>query len=170
MSTSSQQEDDKIPEVVAELEMLTFTTTIQETKRVLRRRIRPACEKRRVKLKPVKRTFSEMENEDDARRLYLNKSVKESPHTLETIYEEDEHIAIDANEQPQMSTKRFKRMINFQRKPNDSNKQKKRRLKIKKVFGSKLSKPRRMELKDVLKRLESIHHSNSSMDTEHNNE
>lgn len=117
-------------------------------------------------MKPTKRKYNDMMSDDDARAYYLDKSVKESPHTLETIYEEDEKIAIDSNSEPHMSTKRFKRMINFHRKSNDG-KQKKRRLKIKKVFGSKLFKPRRrMDLKDVIKRLESIR-SNSPMDAEH---
>ncbi|XP_051174501.1 uncharacterized protein LOC127290147 [Leptopilina boulardi] len=157
--------EDKIPEVVAELERLTV-----KGKRVLRKRLHTESDKRRCRFKPLKRKFSEMENEEDARSFYLDKSVKESPHTLETIYEEKEQNSVDGtSEKPQMSVKRFKRMINFHRKLNDNGKQKKRRLKIKREFGTKLAKPhyRRMELKDVLKRLELIH-SNSTMDAEHN--
>ena len=106
-----------------------------------------------------------MENSEDIKVYYLDKSVKRSPHTLETIFEEDEKVSIDSPSQPQMSAKRFKRMINFQIKPSDV-KQKKRRLKIKKVFGSKLFRSRRMDMKDVLKKLELIR-SSSPVEAEH---
>lgn len=98
-----------------------------------------------------------MESEEDVKVYYLDKSVKRSPNTLETIFEEDEKTS-DESQQPQMSAKRFKRTINFQIKPSDT-KQKKRRLKIKKAFGSKIFRPRRMDIKDVLKKLELIRSS-----------
>ena len=94
-----------------------------------------------------------MESEEDIKIYYLDKSVKRSLHSLETIFEEDEKISVDSSSQPKMSIKRFKRMINFQIIPSET-KQKKRRLRIKKVFGSKLFKSRRMDMQEVLKKLE----------------
>ncbi|XP_033211945.1 uncharacterized protein LOC117169595 isoform X2 [Belonocnema kinseyi] len=159
--------DDKLPEVVAGLEMLTVANGVPSTPTISRRVLRKRASKNYVSnpqglnrsQRPKKRTFSEMESEEDVKVYYLDKSVKRSPNTLETIFEEDEKTSDDSHsQQPQMSAKRFKRTINFQTKPSDT-KQKKRRLKIKKAFGSKFFRPRRMDIKDVLKKLELIRSS-----------
>ena len=98
----------------------------------------------RCSLRPSKRTCSEtLDNskkkahteETDRKEYYLNKNLKRKLNNLETIYEEKD----DPSECiTYMSVKRYKRMIQFQEEPTDS-KLKKRRAKIKKVFGSKIS-------------------------------
>lgn len=73
--------------------------------------------------------------EIDCKEYYLNKNLKRKLNNLETIYEEKD----DTNECiTYMSVKRYKRMIQFQEKPTDQ-KLKKRRAKIKRVFGSKIN-------------------------------
>lgn len=73
--------------------------------------------------------------EIDCKEYYLNKNLKRKLNNLETIYEEKD----GTNECiTYMSVKRYKRMIQFQEKPTDQ-KLKKRRAKIKRVFGSKIN-------------------------------
>ncbi|XP_015604501.1 protein PRR14L-like isoform X2 [Cephus cinctus] len=154
--------DSNLPEVMASLQMLNVTSNVSSpssNKRVLRRRLpRPVAAEilnRRCSLKPKKRRSSEIESEDDIREYYLDKSIKKKPNCLETIFEENE----DTNENTHfMSAKRFKRMIQFQQEPTDS-KLKKRRAKVKKVFGSKAAykhKYRRHTMQTLLDKLNGI--------------
>lgn len=138
--------DNNLPAVVASLEMLTVNANLtgtQENKRVLRKRIPRVVPNenlnRRCSTKPKKRTSSEMETEEDITGYYLDKTIKNKPNCLETIYEEKDDISENSI---YMSAKRYKRMIQFQQTPSDS-KLKKRKAKIKKVFGSKINFKRR---------------------------
>ncbi|XP_053988473.1 uncharacterized protein LOC128891569 [Hylaeus anthracinus] len=143
--------DSSLPAVVASLEMLTVNSNLStsENKRWIRRKISvPDSNEslnRRCSLRPRKRTSIEMENDDKKRKTqgpkeevkeyYLNKNLKRKLNNLETIYEEKD----DLNESSMhMSIKRYKRVIQFQETPSDR-KIKKRRAKIKKVFGSKVN-------------------------------
>ncbi|KZC04582.1 hypothetical protein WN55_00657, partial [Dufourea novaeangliae] len=143
-----------LPAVMASLEMLTVNTNLStsESKRRSRRKhnVNPnEVLNRRCSLRPRKRTNAEMENDEvqtktqegevDIKNYYLNKSLKRKLNNLETIYEEKDDISENAT---YMSVKRYKRMIQFQNKPSDC-KLKKRRAKIKKVFGSKINFKRR---------------------------
>lgn len=105
----------------------------------------------RCSLRPKKRTFSEMHNEDQIKEYYLDKTVKKHTNSLETIFEERED---SSHTTTSMSVKRFKRMIQFSSAPTDS-KLKKRREKVKRVFGSKLSskKKRNVSMQAFLERL-----------------
>lgn len=132
--------DSNLPAVTASLERLSVNTSLMSTtdgKRVLRKRIRRTlCNEtlnRRCSLKPKKRTSSQMENEDDIKDYYLDKSIKKVQNNLETIYEEKE----GTNENDRfMSVKRYKRMIQFQ--ATSDAKLRKRRAKIKRAFGSQV--------------------------------
>ncbi|KOC63836.1 hypothetical protein WH47_01166, partial [Habropoda laboriosa] len=146
--------DTSLPAVTASLEMLTVNTNlpVPEKRRVLRRLVKDDSNEnlnRRCSLRPRKRTCTEMENDSTRRKgkevevkgqeYYLNRNLKRKLNTLETIYEEKE----DINEcTTYMSAKRYKRMIQFQENPSDS-KLKKRRARIKKVYGSKINFKRR---------------------------
>ncbi|XP_076755100.1 uncharacterized protein LOC143425917 [Xylocopa sonorina] len=125
--------DTNLPAVVAGLEMLTVKDASTENRN------------RRCSLRPRKRPFSEIENNNsnkglqeekkcDSTKLSVKGSIKRKLNSLETIYEEKD----DTNEGIiYMSVKRYKRMIQFQEQPTDS-KLRKRRAKIKRVFGSKI--------------------------------
>ncbi|XP_003690959.1 uncharacterized protein LOC100870176 [Apis florea] len=143
--------DINLPAVMAGLEMLTVTTNLpsSENKRICKKRILKdesnEILNRRCSLRPRKRTYTEVEDnntknkvqteEIDCREYYLNKNLKRKLNNLETIYEEKD----GTNECiTYMSVKRYKRMIQFQEKPTDQ-KLKKRRAKIKRVFGSKIN-------------------------------
>lgn len=143
--------DTNLPAVVAGLEMLTVTTNLpsSENKRICKKRILKdesnEILNRRCSLRPRKRTYTEVEGnntknkvqteEIDCKEYYLNKNLKRKLNNLETIYEEKD----GTNECiTYMSVKRYKRMIQFQEKPTDQ-KLKKRRAKIKRVFGSKIN-------------------------------
>lgn len=161
--------DSNLPEVMAGLEMLTVNANLSssENKQRLRKRI-PATESnenlnRRCSLRPRKRTCSEMEDnnrkskyqteEIDCKEYYLNKNLKRRLNNLETIYEEKDETSECIT---YMSVKRYKRMIQFQEQPTD-NKLKKRRAKIKKVFGSKINfKRRRASMQMLLDKLNGI--------------
>lgn len=126
---------------MASLEMLTVNanlTPLSTSDRILRKRIPKHVPtenlNRRCSLKPKKRTFSEMETEDEIKDYYLDKSIKKVQNTLETIYEEKDGTNQSGTV---MSVKRYKRMIQFQGNPTES-KIKKRRARIRKVFGSKM--------------------------------
>ena len=105
-------------------------------------------------LRPKKRTFDEMENEDKIKEYYLDKTVKKHTNSLETIFEEKE----DSSQTTIcMSAKRFKRMIHFTAEPTDT-KLKKRRERIKKIFGSKINyrKRRNVSMQALLDKLNSL--------------
>lgn len=74
------------------------------------------------------------EDEINVTDYYLNRNLKRRLNNLETIFEENDISECTTY----MSAKRYRRMIQFQQKPSDS-KLKKRRAKIKKVFGSKIN-------------------------------
>ncbi|XP_011494829.1 PREDICTED: uncharacterized protein LOC105359821 [Ceratosolen solmsi marchali] len=110
---------------------------------------------RRCTLRPKKRVFSEMHNEDQIREYYLDKTVKKYANSLETIFEEKDDMSQTTT---YMSAKRFKRMIQFTPEPTDS-KLKKRRDKVKKVFGSKVNyrKRRKISIQALLDKLNGLH-------------
>lgn len=156
-------DDINMPAVTASLEMLTVNTNLQssqETKRMLRKRIPKLVSteflNRRCSLRPKKRTCKEMESDEDIKDYYLDKTLKKKANTLETIFEE----TVNANENSTyMSAKRYKRIIQFQQRPTDS-KLKKRRTKIKKVFGSKINLKRKHGSMQIL--LDKLNHIRSS--------
>ncbi|XP_078044642.1 uncharacterized protein LOC144474051 isoform X1 [Augochlora pura] len=159
--------DESLPAVTASLELLTVDTNLPypERKRATRRKticIDPnESLNRRCSLRPRKRSCTENEKNDkqnktqevDVKNYYLNKNLKRKLNTLETIYEEKD----DASENGTfMSVKRYKRMIQFQNKPTDC-KLKKRRARIKKVFGLNVSFKRRCaSMQMLLDKLNSI--------------
>ncbi|XP_033329853.1 uncharacterized protein LOC117222324 [Megalopta genalis] len=136
--------DESLPAVTASLELLTVDTNLPypERKRAVRRKTfcidHNESLNRRCSLRPRKRS-TEMEKNDkqnktqevDVKNYYLNKNLKRKLNSLETIYEERDS---SSENNTFMSVKRYKRMIQFQNKPTDC-KLKKRRAKIKKVFG-----------------------------------
>lgn len=75
-----------------------------------------------------------MDSDEDVKGYYLDRSVRRQPVNLETIWEEVEDKSDGAT--LALSSRRFKRLIQFQTVASDA-KVKKRRAKIKKVFGSK---------------------------------
>lgn len=162
-------EDVNMPAVTAGLEKLTVNTNLNsspENKRCLRKRVPKIVPteflNRRCSLRPKKRTCKEMENDDDIKDYYLDKTLKKEANNLETIFEE----SANANENSSyMSAKRYKRMIQFEQNPTDS-KLKKRRTKIKKVFGSKVTFRRKRGSMQVL--LDKLNHirSNSPINSE----
>ena len=89
----------------------------------------------RCSLRPKKRTFADMETEEQIKEYYLDKTVKKHTNSLETIFEEKDDLTQTTI---CMSVKRFKRMFEFSREPTDS-KLKKRREKVKRIFGSKIN-------------------------------
>ncbi|XP_031840835.1 uncharacterized protein LOC116430597 isoform X2 [Nomia melanderi] len=139
--------DANLPAITASLEKLTVNTNLSqpEKKRIIRRI--PSADSseglnRRCSLRPRKRTGTEMETNDkqnkargevDVKNYYLNRREKRKLNTLETIYEEKDDLSENTT---YMSVKRYKRTIQFQDKPSDC-KLRKRRAKIKKVFGLK---------------------------------
>lgn len=138
--------DSNLPAVTASLEMLTVNANlsgVQENRRTLRKRISRVIPNenlnRRCNTRPKKRTYSEMDTEEDVTEYYLDKTIKNKKNNLETIYEEKDGISENS---VYMSAKRYKRMIQFQEAPSDS-KLKKRKAKIKKLFGSKINYKRR---------------------------
>ncbi|KAG7209393.1 hypothetical protein KM043_015489 [Ampulex compressa] len=155
-TTKSKHEldDSNLPAVMASLELLSVdNATLPPSpgnKRILRKRIPKAVPNeilnRRCSRRPKKRTSSEMESEEDIKEYYLDKNLKKRPNSLETIYEEKDEIRESSI---YMSAKRYKRMIEFQPKPSDS-KLRKRRAKIKKVFGSKVNFKKRCASMQIL--------------------
>ncbi|KOX71362.1 hypothetical protein WN51_01635 [Melipona quadrifasciata] len=151
--------DTNLPAVTASLEMLTMNTNLPSSeKRVLRKRIES-----NESNENLNRRCSEMQDNNkknkartegiDCKEYYLNKNLKRRLNNLETIYEEKD----DPSECiTYMGVKRYKRMIQFQEEPTDS-KLKKRRAKIKKVFGSKISfKRKRASMQMLLDKLNGI--------------
>lgn len=95
-----------------------------------------------------------MESEDQIKEYYLDKTVKKNTNALETIFEERD----DSSQSTTcMSVKRFKRMIQFNQEPTDS-KLKKRRDRIRKVFGSKVNykKRRTISMQALLDKLNGL--------------
>lgn len=90
------------------------------------------------------------EQEDAVKEYYLNNKINKKSNNLETIYEENDNLGDDTA--MCMSTKRFKRMLMFS--PTAS-KQKKRRAKIQKVFGSKV-KYKRCSMQTLIDKLSTI--------------
>lgn len=152
--------DTSLPAVTASLEMLTVNANLTPPKKraILRRlsRVDPnESLNRRCSLRPRKRTWPEMESSDkkkstekegDIEDYYLNKNLKKKLNNLETIYEEKDDISESS---VYMSVKRYKRMIQFNAKPSDS-KIKKRKAKVKKVFGSKINLKRKYASMEML--------------------
>ena len=134
--------DTNLPAIMASLEMLTVNTSSSSNHGTVFRKNVAATDSneslnRRCSLRPRKRTCTQMDynnrKEKGTKEYYLHGSLKRKLNTLETIFEEKD----DANESTlYMGVKRYRRMIEFKQKPSDS-KIKKRRARIKKVFGSK---------------------------------
>ncbi|XP_001599705.1 protein tantalus [Nasonia vitripennis] len=163
-TNENQTEEVNLPEVVASLKMLAVDIPEEDEvsptnpRRSLRKRVPRNLDfstlNRRCSLKPKKRSFSEMENEEQIKEYYLDKTVKKHTNSLETIFEEKEDSSQSTN---CMSVKRFKRMIQFTPEPTDS-KIKKRREKIRKVFGSKINyrKRRNVSMQALLDKLNGL--------------
>ncbi|XP_011863595.1 PREDICTED: uncharacterized protein LOC105559701 [Vollenhovia emeryi] len=147
-----------VPVITADLEMLTIDTNPPptETKRVLRKRLpKPTSTEilnRRCSLRPKKRRISEVEaQEETIKEYYSDREISKRSKNLETIYEESD--SADDATAIRMSAKRFKRMLMFS--PTAS-KLKKRRAKIKKVFGSKIRYKRCGSMQALVDKLNSI--------------
>lgn len=109
------------------------------TSRVLRKRksLTPEISRpsnRRVSMKPRKHIISENANPKQIEALYLNKKVNASSQTLETIYEEPKTDS--SSTETLIGGRKVKRLLTFQYQYTKE-KIKKRRAKIKKLFGSK---------------------------------
>ncbi|XP_070159955.1 uncharacterized protein [Polyergus mexicanus] len=128
-----------LPVVTADLAKLSIdinSSPTESTKRILRKRMPKSTAKTDVlnrSLKPKKRKVSEMDiEEENIKEYYLDKKINKKIN-LETIYEESDNAGDDIG--MRMSAKRFKRMLLFSQ---TASKAKKRRAKVKKVFGSKI--------------------------------
>lgn len=161
--------DTNLPAVMASLEMLTVTNTLAtpSNEEILKKTMTVTDSNenlnRRCTLRPRKRTsiggeFNDNGNklqvkEIDIKEYYLNKNLKRKLNSLETIFEEKD----DTSESTiYMGVKRYRRMIQFQQKPSDS-KIKKRKAKIKKLFGSKSNfKRKRASMQMLLNKLNDI--------------
>ncbi|CAG5089385.1 Protein of unknown function [Cotesia congregata] len=100
--------------------------------------------------RPKKRSYSTSETDAQRKAYYLDKNIKNLTHnTLETIYEEYDS----------MSSKKFKRLIDFTTKAAKLAKVNKRTNKIKRLFGSKThmkSKLSQSSIQALAKKLDSI--------------
>lgn len=95
----------------------------------------PKSSNRRVSMKPRKHLMTENTNPKQIEALYLNKKVKSLSQTLETIYEEPK---IQSETETLVSGRKVKRLLTFQLgNQYTKEKIKKRRAKIKKMFGNK---------------------------------
>ncbi|XP_015184794.1 PREDICTED: uncharacterized protein LOC107070800 [Polistes dominula] len=160
------KDDINVPAVTAKLEMLTVDTnntnnannnttnaeSIPEPRSriILRKRIpkksQPDSSNRRCSLRPKKRSLGDMESDENIMEYYLDKNSKYKANNLETIFEE----TANTNENfSYMGAKKYKRMIKFEEQPTD-NKLKKRKTKIKRIFGSKINFRRKCGSMDVL--------------------
>jgi len=165
--------ESNLPDVVASLEMLTVTSASQSSpsttgKRVLRKRIRkadpPETGNRRCSLRPKKRPANAMDSDEDVKEYYLDRNVRRKPINLETIWEEVEDKADGAT--LAISSRRFKRLIQFQTTATDA-KIRKRRAKIKKVFGTKTSMKRGYtSMQTLINKLNKISSNSPSKHTE----
>ncbi|XP_014487755.1 PREDICTED: uncharacterized protein LOC106751390 isoform X2 [Dinoponera quadriceps] len=146
-------------EVIASLEMLSVDTKCPsptETKRVLRKRIPKlvSTEVSNRSRRPKKRV-NRYNLEENIKEYYLDKNIKRQPNDLETIYEENDGPSDNSK---YMSAKRFKRMLLFDAEPLAS-KLRKRRARIQKIFGTKVTKnynKRRVSMQSVLDKLDGI--------------
>ncbi|XP_058805387.1 uncharacterized protein LOC131672277 isoform X2 [Phymastichus coffea] len=164
LSNQNQLEEVSLPDVVAGFKMLAVDNPEDEISPVTSQRSLRKRKPRNLQvvdlnlnrsLKPRKRTFAEMESEEQIKEYYLDKTVKKYNNSLETIFEEKD----DSNQTTcMMSVKRFKRMIQFTPEPTDS-KLKKRREKIRKVFGSKINhkRKRKVSMQSLLDKLHGAH-------------
>ncbi|CAG9821691.1 unnamed protein product [Phaedon cochleariae] len=143
-TSSSISENDERPDENASKSEIPLEGTVRRSGR---KRIRPVeFDKRRVLSKP-KKLLDDL-NSKQIVNYYLDKTVKRTPPTLETIFEEP-------NPKTVMSTRKFRRLISF---PSDV--ASKNRLKVKKrVMKAKLvsSSPRKkMSMETLLQKLSSI--------------
>lgn len=109
----------------------------------------------RCSLRPKKRIINRNNLEENIKEYYLDKNIKRKPNNLETIYEENDDTSENSK---YMSAKRFKRMLLFKAEPTTS-KLKKRRAKIQKIFGSKVTKgynKKRVSMQSILDKLDGI--------------
>ncbi|EZA62442.1 hypothetical protein DMN91_003456 [Ooceraea biroi] len=163
--------DINIPMVTENLGMLTIDnncSTSTESKRILRKRkpklTTTEVSNRRCTRGPKKRKFTEMDNMDEGiKEYYLDKSIKKRSNNLETIYEESNNMTDDST--IHMSAKRFKRMLMFPEKPTNS-KLKKRRAKIRRIFGSVKTPRRCISMQMLADKLNAIRESSVKIDNE----
>lgn len=94
------------------------------------------------------------ETKEEIKEYYLDKKINKKSNNLETIYEENGSESDDAA--IRMSAKRFKRMLMFS---STASKQKKRRAKMQKVFGSKIRYKRSGSMQALVDKLNTIRES-----------
>ncbi|GBP80898.1 hypothetical protein EVAR_52203_1 [Eumeta japonica] len=115
-------------------ELLTEVRVLRKRKPLSTETVKPA--NRRVSMKPRRRIVVDDTNPKQIEALYLNKKVKTTSQTLETIYEEPKNESSET--QNLMSGRKVKRLLTFQLGNQYSkDKIKKRRAKIKKLLGNK---------------------------------
>ncbi|KAK0099111.1 hypothetical protein PV326_006575 [Microctonus aethiopoides] len=182
MATGSEREiepekninNSNLPDVVASMEMLTVDSEIssnsnssststssnntQQTRYQMRKRVSKTApsEVLNRSLKPKKRSYSTMESDGEIQEYYLDKNIKKKPNTkLETIYEEINCISETSSV---ISARSFKRLIQFNcdKRTTDA-KIKKRKAKVKRVFGSKMKlKSSSISMQSLVKKLNGI--------------
>ncbi|XP_034950261.1 uncharacterized protein tant [Chelonus insularis] len=154
---------ENLPDVVASMEMLTVESDVsvpKSTRYSMRKRVNRSTSSeilnRRCSLKPQKRSYSEMDTDGKIRDYYLDRSLKKKPTTtLETIYEEIDGMSENSTV---ISARKFKRLIQFSSDSKSSDaKIKKRKAKIKRVFGSKFKlKSGSVSMQALIKKLSAI--------------
>lgn len=154
--------DPDLPEQMANLDLMEVTDANKEAgdsiaeptaRRILRKRKslaidEPKKSNRRVNMKPRKHLQPDCANTKQIEALYLNKTVKTTSQTLETIYEE----TMSENETVTfIGGRKLKRVLTF---PLGSQytkeKLRKRRAKIKKLFGNKYINRKKIPMEVVL--------------------
>ncbi|XP_057322261.1 uncharacterized protein LOC130665734 [Microplitis mediator] len=160
--------DENLPEVVASMKKLSVDAKgakgSNSTRYSLRTRVAamptPAPTSplnRRCNSRPKKRSYSTSETDAQRKAYYLDKSTKNLPNkTLETIYEEFDDMNVTTT---LMSSRKFRRFIDFKNKTAAPAKLNKRTLKIKRIFGSKShlqSKQSKVSMQALVKKLDSI--------------
>ena len=99
----------------------------------LRKLIKKKIIKFRCSLKAKKKISSDPQ--DEIREYYLNKDIGKTSNALATIFEESDDLV--NNSKKTISGRKLKRVIEFTKTASDT-KLRKRRLKIKKAFGSRI--------------------------------
>lgn len=95
-----------------------------------------------------------METDDEVKEYYLDRHVKRKPNTLETIYEEIEGMSENSTT---ISGRKLRRLIEFAGdSKSDDAKIKKRKAKIKRVFGSKFKPKCSISMQKLVKKLRGI--------------
>ncbi|KAH0561732.1 uncharacterized protein LOC123264708 [Cotesia glomerata] len=146
--------EENLPAVVASMESLSVDASSARYSLRTRGSSNPPAPtpglNRRCNSRPKKRSYSTSETDAQRKAYYLDKNIKNLTHnTLETIYEEYDS----------MSSKKFKRLIDFTTKAAKLAKVNKRTNKIKRLFGTKThmkSKLSQSSIQALAKKLDSI--------------